>query len=52
MAGRQGTKLPEQQKERLKDPRYLIALRAVKPIVRQNQKVSRQAKRQARRNAR
>ena len=52
MAAREPRKLTEQQKERLKDPRYLIALRAVKPIVRQTQKVSSQAKRQERRNPR
>ena len=45
MAGRQPKKLTEQQKERLKDPRYLIALKAIKPVVRQNQKAKRQEKR-------
>ena len=52
MAGRQPKKLTEQQKERLKDPRYLIALKAVKPVVRQNQKANKQAKGQEKRTVR
>tara|TARA_Y100000310_G_C20105043_1_gene544551 strand:+ start:118 stop:276 length:159 start_codon:yes stop_codon:yes gene_type:complete len=52
MAGKQAKRLTEQQKERLKDPRYLIALRAVKPLVRQGQRMNRQARRQERRAAR
>ena len=52
MAGKQAKRLTEQQKERLKDPSYLIALRAVKPLVRQGQRTNRQARRQERRAAR
>tara|TARA_R100000306_G_C4361047_1_gene135277 strand:- start:270 stop:428 length:159 start_codon:yes stop_codon:yes gene_type:complete len=40
-------KLTPAQKERLKDPTYLMALRAVAPVVRQRQKAKRQAPRSA-----
>ena len=45
MAAREPKRLTEAQKERLKDPKYVMALRAVRPAVRQRQKDKRQEKR-------
>ena len=45
MAAREPKRLTEAQRERLKDPKYVIALRAVKPAGRQRQKAKRQERR-------
>lgn len=47
MAGSVPKKLTPAQKKLLMDPTYLIALRAVAPVVRQRQKAKRQAQRSA-----